>query len=204
VAYGRWMLEHGRLPVHEPFLPLAAGRRVVNYCWLSQAIFALVERRGGAEALSNLFAVVVLARYLVLTRAGLLQTGRLGLSMAAMLAAFGMSESRNGVMRPEIFAALCFHLLLWLLAAADPGALAASRGGRDLPGGCRASSGADGPGPGSRCSSWPGSTCTRRASSAWSSWPRTPRGGPSRSSGPPAGSSRAGSPATRRPAAGWP
>jgi hypothetical protein len=122
VAYGRWMLDHGALPTLEPFMPLAASVRVINYCWLSQLIFALVERWGGAAALSNLFALTVTARYIVMARTCYLQTRRLGLAMGGMLGGFLLSWVRNPIMRPEIFAALCFQLLLWVLAAHDSGA----------------------------------------------------------------------------------
>lgn len=127
VAYGRWILEHASLPTNEPFLPLAAGERVINYCWLSQVIFAAADRLGGPESLSNLFAIVVLARYLVLARLFYLQTHRLGLAVGAMVLAFGMGWVRNPIMRPEIFSALCFHLLLLILVVVDASAREPSR-----------------------------------------------------------------------------
>lgn len=122
VAYGRWILDHRALPVHEPFMPLAADVRVINYCWLAQVIFALVERWGGAAALSNLFAVTVLVRYTVMARTCYVQTRRLELAIGGMLVGFLLNWVRNPVMRPEVFAALCFQLLLWILAAHDAGA----------------------------------------------------------------------------------
>lgn len=118
-AYGRWILNHGRLPDLEPFLPLAASAHVVNYCWLSQTIFAWVERWAGPAGLSNLFAVVMVARSILLARTYQIQTGRLGLAMAGMLAAFGLSWARNAIIRPEIFSALCCAGLLAILASAD-------------------------------------------------------------------------------------
>jgi hypothetical protein len=138
VAYGRWILEHGRLPTREPFLPLAAGVRIIPYCWLSQVIFALVERLGGAAGLSGLFAVIVLARYLVLARVCVVQTGRLGLGLTAMLAGFAMNWARNPILRPEVFAALCFQLLLGILASVDPGARVESGGAAGIRWGRRA------------------------------------------------------------------
>ncbi len=122
VAYGQWILNHHALPFYEPFMPLAASVRVINYCWLSQVILASAERFGGAEGLSNLFAVTMLVRYMVMARSCYLQTRRLGLAMIGLIAGFFLSWVRNPILRPEIFAALAFQLFLWVLTAHDRGA----------------------------------------------------------------------------------
>ncbi|MEX1096505.1 MAG: hypothetical protein WED34_10685 [Planctomycetales bacterium] len=125
VSYGHWILEHRELPVEDPFVPLAEGVTFHDSAWLSQVIFALVEKRGGAEALSGLYAAVVLATYLVFWRMSYVLTSRLWLSVAGMALVMVLASSRVLVIRPEIFAVFCCAVLLWTLAgrrrsAVDP------------------------------------------------------------------------------------
>ena len=113
VAYGDWILENQTLPIEDPFLPTAEGMPIVHSAWLSQVIFAGVERIGGAEALSALFAISVFATLLILSRTFFLQSRRplLALLSAALVLVVGWS--RIGTIRPEMFAALAFAFLLW-------------------------------------------------------------------------------------------
>lgn len=132
VAYGNWILAHRQLPSEDPLNPLAEGMRVVDSAWLSQVIFASVERWLGAAALSDLFAVTVLATYVVLAHLFYLQssnplrqagpasrTRRLGPSMLGAILVLVIGWSRIATVRPENFGALCFAILLWLIARAD-------------------------------------------------------------------------------------
>ncbi len=114
VLYGQWMLEHRALPTEDPILKLAAGMPVIASAWLSQVIYAVTERAGGAEALSNLFAVVVLATYLVLARTYFLQTRSAAISLTLTVLALIVGFSRLTTIRPENFGALAFAVLLWL------------------------------------------------------------------------------------------
>ena len=119
VAYGHWILQHGQLPSEDPFMPLAEGMTVVDTQWLSQVIFAWVETAGGAEGLSTLFALAVLAGYLLLARVFYLQTRSVSWTIAGTLLVLILGWSRLTTIRPEMFAVVCFAALMWLLTCAQ-------------------------------------------------------------------------------------
>lgn len=120
VNYGEWMLQQGRLVSEDPFMPLAAGMRVVNNAWLSQLIFAAAHRVGGPQGMSNVFAVVVLSTFLVYTRIFYLQSGKLGLAIAGMAGVLAFGWTRHAIIRPEIFGALFLATLFWMLMRVSP------------------------------------------------------------------------------------
>lgn len=117
VLWGRWILDHGRLPLEDPVMPLAAGMRVVNYAWLAQVLFAWIERTGGAEWLSNAFTLTMFGGYLVLGRACWLASRRVGVATWATALAVAISWSRLTTMRPENLGFVCFAVLLWAMVA---------------------------------------------------------------------------------------
>ncbi|OYW18201.1 MAG: hypothetical protein B7Z55_11070, partial [Planctomycetales bacterium 12-60-4] len=119
VAYGDWILQNGRLPLEDPFTELAAGVPLFATAWLSQVVYALVGRGNDPEHLAHLFALVLLATYLVLLRTYYRQTRRLTLSTMATLAAFLVSWSRHAVQRPENFGLLCLACLLWCVVRSE-------------------------------------------------------------------------------------
>lgn len=119
VAYGDWILRHGRLPSEEPFVPLAAGVPIVATAWLGQILLALTERVGGAEWLGHLFALTSLSTYLVLSGAYYRQTGRIGIAVLAAWIVLGVVWSRHAILRPECFGALCFALTIAQVVLAD-------------------------------------------------------------------------------------
>ena len=120
VHWGQQILETGRLPVEDPFMPLAAGVQETNTAWLSQVVYALAEHWGGDEALSNLYALVLIATYGIYLRIFYLQTGRILLASLGLFGLFVSVLSRNAIIRPEIFGGLCFALMLWMLAYVEP------------------------------------------------------------------------------------
>ncbi len=120
VNYGSWMLDNGKLPSEDPFLPLASGVRVVNTAWLSQLIFAGAERIGGPQAIANVFAITVLASFALYTRAFYLISGRKSLAMLGMFLVLAMGWTRHAIVRPEIFGGLLTATLFWLLLRVDP------------------------------------------------------------------------------------
>jgi hypothetical protein len=119
VAYGDWILKHGRLPTEEPFVPLAAGSPVVDTAWLGQTILALAERIGGAEWLQHVFALTALATYLTLTATFYRQTQRIGVAVLSAFLVLGVGWSRHAILRPEGFGALLFALVIWTIVRAD-------------------------------------------------------------------------------------
>jgi hypothetical protein len=114
VLYGQWILEHGALPVEDPFIPLAQGVKIVDNAWLAQVIFAFVYDAGGAEAMSSLFAVTVTATYLLLAGVFYLQTGRVGVATCGAIMVLLLAHTRVLVIRPEMFGALSFAGLILL------------------------------------------------------------------------------------------
>ena len=115
VVFGEHILTEHRLPTHDPLQPLAEGMRVVTVHWLSQTVFAGVERLGGPEALVGLFTLVVGLSYVVLGRTFYLLTKSsvLATIMTGLVLAVGWN--RVATIRPENFAVLLFAVLLWLM-----------------------------------------------------------------------------------------
>ena len=106
---------------------------MINYCWLSQVILALVERAGGAAGLSNLFAVVMVARCAVSASACYGQTrrsrpgaGRHGRDLAVKLGPQPdfAAGSLRGVLR---------QALLALVVVLDPAAREPMNSNADAP-----------------------------------------------------------------------
>lgn len=120
VLHGIWILDHRALPTEDPHMPLSAGMRVVDTAWLSQVILGWFTRVGGESALSSVFAVTVLASYLLQTRAFYLFSRSLALSLAGMGFSFFVGFSRHAIIRPEIFGMLCLSLLLWMIVRLEP------------------------------------------------------------------------------------
>ncbi len=120
VLYGQWILEHAAIPQSDPFLPLAEGVRVVDTGWLSQVILGGATQIGGVEALSVIFAVVVLCSYLVQTRVFYLFGQRIGIAMMGAGLSLFVGFSRHAIIRPEIFGMLCLSLLLWMVVRCEP------------------------------------------------------------------------------------
>lgn len=114
LEWGKQIIAERRLPTEDPLQPLAAGMRVVDLGWLSQVIYAAVEKAGGPEALVSLFTATILLFYLVIARTCYLQTRSAVLSTLITGAALLLGWSRISTIRPENFALLLFAVLLWL------------------------------------------------------------------------------------------
>ncbi len=106
VTYGRWILDHRALPAEDPFCPSTAGVPVLD---------AVVEKAGGLEWLSNLYAIALLATYLVLARVFYLQSRSPLVTLLGNVMVLLVGWSRIATIRPENFAALLFAVLLWLI-----------------------------------------------------------------------------------------
>jgi hypothetical protein len=119
VAYGNWIIEHGRLPTEEPFVPLAAGVPVFDTAWLGQVILAAAVRVGEPEWLAHVFAVTALATYLTLMATYYDQTRRVGVAVLAVICVFAVGFGRHAIVRPENFGSLCFAVVIWLVVHAD-------------------------------------------------------------------------------------
>lgn len=56
---GAWILEHGQLPMVEPFAWTRAGSPFYAYSWLPEVLYSSAWRAGGASLLSTLHAVLL-------------------------------------------------------------------------------------------------------------------------------------------------
>jgi hypothetical protein len=117
VAIGDWILQHRAIPAEIPFVPLAEGMRLTDDSWLSEVILAAVNSSGGADLISHVFALTVLATSLVLFRAFFLQTGSSGFAFLGVVLVQFVNWSRHAVLQPELFGKFCFAVLLWLLVS---------------------------------------------------------------------------------------
>ena len=119
VNYGRWMLQTGQLPVEDPFTPLAAGVPVTCTAWLSQLIFATVDRYLGTAWISNLYAITVLVEFLFLMRAFQHRSGSLLTAHAGAFLTLLIVLGRHAIARPETFGGLCFAIMIWLVSRSE-------------------------------------------------------------------------------------
>lgn len=116
VNYGLWMLDHGRLPLEDPFTPLAEGVPVICTAWGGQVLFAFAARLGGDAFVSNLFAVTTWLTMVVLVRAFYHRCGNLLAAHLGLLLLAIFIIGRHGIVRPEIFGGLSFAVLIWLVS----------------------------------------------------------------------------------------
>lgn len=119
VGIGQWIQAQGELPSQDPFMPLARGVRMVDTAWLAQVFFARIEHWGGAALLSDVFALVMLAKVLVMTRTYFIQSQTLVLSLAAVAVALGIGWPRLMSLRPETLGAVCFAVLLLITVSLE-------------------------------------------------------------------------------------
>jgi hypothetical protein len=120
VHYGKFALEQGHFPKYDPFMPLTEGMSAPDTAWLSQLLFALVERWGGPQFISNLFAIAGLATYLIYGRVFFVLTRRLSMVVLGTALVLMFGWSRHAIVRPETFGILCFALLVWMVIQGEP------------------------------------------------------------------------------------
>jgi hypothetical protein len=120
VHYGKIALEQGHFPEQDPFMPLAEGMTAVDTAWLSQLIFALAEQWGGLQFISNVYAIAMLATYLIYGRVFFVLTRRLGMVMLGTAMVLLVGWSRHAIVRPETFGGLCLALLVWMVIQGEP------------------------------------------------------------------------------------
>jgi hypothetical protein len=117
VLWGQWILSHRQLPAEDPFQRLAEGMPVVDSAWLGQVLLGAIDRVGGPEWLSNTFALVTLATWLIIWRVLYLRCQSMGASLLMVAVVWMINFSRLLTPRPENFAWLAFAVLWWLLVS---------------------------------------------------------------------------------------
>ena len=115
---GQLILDTGAIPRHDPFSWTAHGVSWQPNAWLSDVVFALLQRVGGLTAISLLRALVVVAFGLTVhatcRRAGAGRWSSVFVAWAATLCLDPFVAER-----PQLFSFLLLPLVLWL--AARPG-----------------------------------------------------------------------------------
>jgi len=114
LAYGRWMVENGRVLSHNEFSYTCPGWEFVNANWLFQVGVCAVHALGGPAALSVLLLGLIgvlgllLAVYLYLRRTH-------PLVAALALAAIALTSYERFLLRPELVTFICLVATLILL-----------------------------------------------------------------------------------------
>ncbi len=127
LAYGRWIWQHGALPVTEPFLPLAQGVTLVDTSWLAQLLGFGVFSAAGTAGLQCAMAVCVtgtlaLIAYSLYHRTRRASMACLGIGIFLWLAiqqiCVGWGEMPT-LIRPQVLGVLIYT---WIFCRAASGA----------------------------------------------------------------------------------
>jgi hypothetical protein len=113
--WGHWILQNARLPVEDPYFPLAQGMLAVDSAWLSQVTFAAIDRQFGPQGLSALFALLVTVTLLLFARAFYRISGRMGPTLVGVLLVLTVGWSRATTLRPESFGTLLLAAIVLLV-----------------------------------------------------------------------------------------
>ncbi|MDA1164864.1 MAG: hypothetical protein O3B13_17355 [Planctomycetota bacterium] len=136
VSYGEWIIQNRTLPAEDPFLELASGVPITCTAWLGQVVFGLANQHGGAEWVSNIFALTVMVTWATLIMACFVRSASMPSAIMCSLLCCFAAWSRHAIVRPEIFGSLCFALLLLVTVCREtriPGGEKHSRTRAELP-----------------------------------------------------------------------
>jgi hypothetical protein len=111
---GRWILDHGGVPRHDPFRFTSASAPWVDHEWLFQAVIATADALGGISALVALRALLVVSLAVVLL-VTLRRSGCPGAPPVALAAVALLGARARFFLRPELASVLALALLLALL-----------------------------------------------------------------------------------------
>ena len=116
LAAGRWTLESGRVPDADILSFSVAGQPWVSNAWLSDVIFALLERAIGIEGLILFKALVIACAFGLMC--WLMQRRGVSAPLAAAILGLVVVIARfRFMLRPEIFAFLLVALFLAVLSS---------------------------------------------------------------------------------------
>ncbi|MFO0902754.1 MAG: hypothetical protein U0939_07125 [Pirellulales bacterium] len=111
-ATGEWILRHGAPPTVDPTLALADGKAWTTTTWLSDVLFAGLDRIGGPAALAAAQTLVVFAWTLLLARHFYRECGRKRWMLLGVAASLAFSWTGLGILRPELIGMVAFAGLL--------------------------------------------------------------------------------------------
>lgn len=112
VAIGKAILTAGRLPSHEPHLPLAEGIDTPTHGWLSQVVMAKAFELQQGQGVATLLALVTTASLTLAAAMAFARSGRRRFAMLAAVCIVAVMWPWLTMARPEIFGFLCFAMLL--------------------------------------------------------------------------------------------
>lgn len=119
VSYGTWIIENERLPQEDMYVASAKGMPLVATAWGSQVLLGLIGRLGDDELFSHMYVTVVFLSFVLLGITYRLQGGSSRPAAITCGCVMLIWLSRHQVIRPEIFALLCFCTTLFLCAVTD-------------------------------------------------------------------------------------
>jgi hypothetical protein len=120
MAFGRFVLEHGRLPPGDIYSFTSAGHSWTSSGWLPSLIFELLYRAGGAKALVYSVFAVISAAYVLTYFAALYKFGNPRSAFFILLLALQASTLRF-TPRPEVFSQFFLVCVLLVLLASIGG-----------------------------------------------------------------------------------
>lgn len=114
--FGRWIVQHGRLPDADPFRSLAAGESFLNVPWLSQVLGYATDRALGLEGLvlGHTLLVTLTAGLMILATCS--RGVSAGWGAAAAVAGYLLALPVIGTIRPQLFGMAAFAATLWAIA----------------------------------------------------------------------------------------
>src|SRR5512143_3819761 len=108
---GEWIVQTGQIPHMDPFSFTRAGAAWVSHEWLSEVIFFLLWKHGGAAALIVFSAVITTAGFMLLY----LRCPSKPAAAAAAVAVGALASAPAWGVRPQMFTFALASLLLWVL-----------------------------------------------------------------------------------------
>ncbi len=114
--FGRWIVEHGQFPAHDPFRPSLDTGPPANVPWLAQVLGYLCLESLGLEGLTLAHAALVALAAAVLIAAVRRRGASLAWGVAAAAAGYLLALPIEATIRPQLFGAVAFAATLWAAA----------------------------------------------------------------------------------------
>jgi len=112
--WGQWIWQNKSIPNSPLFMPLSEGVSCIDYPWLAQLVFFGAYTALGYEGLSLLYALTLIGVLGLLFAALFRATGRLWVAVPALAALYPILWPNLMAIRPQMFGALGFVMLLHL------------------------------------------------------------------------------------------
>ena len=115
LAYGRWIVEHGSIPVVDHFSYTRAGEPYFDQPWLAQVLMYWIYRVGGATLSLVGLAALLGTTYALLLRLCIRASGSVRLSAGLMMISLPVAMT-NWSMRSQVFALPLFVVYMAVLS----------------------------------------------------------------------------------------